>query len=143
MASVLKNLVYQMVGVLIIIFVLSGFAFAENDENVKISIATKNLLVGMKSENDGLRRSSIYFVGKYKIVEAINALSEQLAKEDDANTRILIALSLYQIGSSEGLTAIKKAATNDEDAKVRRICSEIYNALFENGYSLSLEKENN
>ena len=42
--------------------------------------ALENLLDGIKSENDGVKRSSIYFVGKYKIADAEDLLIGQLNK---------------------------------------------------------------
>jgi len=143
MARVLEKLVYRTAGALIIIFIFSGLTFAGEDESPEIrDNAVKSLITGIKSDNEGLKRCSIYLVGKYKLAEAVEILSEELEDEENAKTKLLIALSLYQIGSRDGLKAIKNAALNDEDAKVRRICTEIFNVLYENSYSLSVEMGN-
>ena len=89
--------------------------------------ALDNLIAGIHSENIGVKRSSIYFAGKYRIAETEDALIEQLKEEEDPSTRILIALVLYEMGSEEGLLEAKNLSLNDEDAKVRRLTIQIYN----------------
>ncbi|MCZ7614550.1 MAG: hypothetical protein M5T52_13700 [Ignavibacteriaceae bacterium] len=69
--------------------------------------ALENLIAGIHSENDGVRRNSIYFAGYYKILETEDALIDQLNNEKDPSTRILIALVLYELGSEEGLLEVK------------------------------------
>ena len=64
--------------------------------------------------------------GLYKIDEAVEALTEQLEKEDNADTRILIALSLYNIGDPDGMKAVKKLAVSDSDNEVKRMSKVIY-----------------
>lgn len=89
--------------------------------------ALDNLLEGIKSDNDGVKRSSIYFVGYYRIAEAEEALIEQLKKEQNPGNRILIAIVLYELESEDGLLAVKKLASNDDNQKVRRMSTHIYN----------------
>ena len=86
----------------------------------------ETLKQGIRSDNPGLRRSSIYMAGLYKIDEAVEALTEQLEKEDNADTRILIALSLYNIGDPDGMKAVKKLAVSDSDNEVKRMSKVIY-----------------
>ena len=104
--------------------------------------ALQNLLAGIKSDNEGVQRSSIYFAGKYRIAESESALIEQLGGEENPGTRILIALVLYEMGSLEGLDAVKKLALNDVDPKVRRMSTHIYNEHLINDFnsSISLNK---
>jgi HEAT repeat protein len=89
--------------------------------------ALVNLLNGIKSENDGVRRSSIYFAGKYRISDTEQVLIEQLKEEQNPSNRILIALVLYKLGSADGLLEVKKLASNDDNEKVRRMSTHIYN----------------
>jgi HEAT repeat protein len=99
--------------------------------------ALENLIAGIHSENDGVRRNSIYFAGYYKIVETEDALIDQLKNERDPSTRILIALVLYELGSEEGLLEVKDLSLNDENAKVRRMATQIYNEYLVNDLSNS------
>ena len=94
--------------------------------------ALENLIAGIHSENDGVRRNSIYFAGYYKIVEAEDALIAQLKEEKDPSTRILISLVLYELGSEEGLLEVKDLSLKDKDAKVRRMATQIYNEYLVN-----------
>jgi HEAT repeat protein len=99
-------------------------------EKIKSEIPKKyiqNLAIGIESENTGLKRSCIYFAGFYEIEEVVGTLIGQLKKETDADTRILIALSLYKIGSKEALEAFKGLVNNDHDSKVRKMSTKILN----------------
>ena len=53
-------------------------------------------------------------------------LINQLKMEEDASTRILIALVLYEMGSEEGLLEVRQLAENDNDDRVRRMATHIY-----------------
>ena len=77
--------------------------------------ALESLLMGIKSENYGVRRSSIYFAGKYRIAETEETLIEQLEREQNPDNRVLIALVLYKLQSEDGLMAVKKMAASDGD----------------------------
>jgi hypothetical protein len=87
--------------------------------------AIKSLILGISHENEGVRKSSIYYSGIYMIRETVDALIEQLEREKVPSTRVLIILSLYMIGEQKGLDAIYKTAFIDSDPKVRRMCNAI------------------
>lgn len=100
--------------------------------------ALENLLDGIQSENNGVKRSSIYFVGKYRISESEELLIEQLEREQNPNNKVLIALVLYKLGSDDGLNAVKKLAATDRIEKVRRMCTHIYNEYLTKGFGKKL-----
>lgn len=89
--------------------------------------AFENLLAGIHSDNDGVRRSSIYLAGYYRLAEVADELISQLKNEKNESTRILIALVLYELGSEKGLLEVKDLSLNDKDVKVRRMATHIYN----------------
>ena len=93
----------------------------------KHDVAVANLIKGINSENKGLERSSIYIAGRDKVTGAVDALIERLNNEDDPSTRILIAVSLFEIRDSKGLDAIKDLSAKDKSEKVRSISGLIYN----------------
>lgn len=95
----------------------------------KMKEMTANLLVGIHSENEGLRKSAIYMAGKYKINEAVPVLALQLKKEENPDTRILIALSLYTIGSPVGIQAVKLQAAGEKNPRVKKMYTEIYESF--------------
>ena len=115
--------------------VLTGSGYTQSNSIKDITAhkyALENLIAGIHSENDGVRRNSIYFAGYYKIVETVDALIAQLKDENDPSTRILIALVLYELGSEEGLLEVKDLSLSDQDAKVRRMATQIYNEYLVN-----------
>ncbi len=111
----------------------------ENNLNSAITIgkvAEHNFLNGLNSDNSGLRKSCIYFAGKYKISCAVLPLMALLRKENDTDTKILIALALYQIRDARGMYLVKVISDNDDNAKVRRRCTAIYDRYVQDRSSL-------
>ena len=126
---------------LLTIFLLSSAAIAQKQSIGDVTTnehALNNLITGIQSENDGLKRSSIYFAGKYRIAEVENILINQLQKEEDPSTRILIALVLYEMGSIEGLLVVQRLAQNDDNERVRRMATHIYNEYLINDLNSSV-----
>lgn len=80
-----------------------------------------NLKQAVQSENTGLKKSAIYMAGKYKIAEMVEPLVNQLAKEDDDNVKVLIALSLYEIGDEKGIDAIQDLVYRENPGRVKRM----------------------
>jgi hypothetical protein len=131
-----KNVLTKVILVTITIATLSSMVFSATDtsfNNVKLSkAAIENLKLGVKFDNEGVRKCCIYFVGKYKISELKEDLMDQLIKEENPRIRILIALSLYQLEDSECIDFLKIFAINDKDQEVRRMCTAIYNEYWKN-----------
>lgn len=129
--------VFNFICVLIILFSfkLNAYSFSnevelivENDSSLsyeeqtaRFPNAIKNLAEGIKSDNLGLRRSSLYFAGKYQISMLEEVIINQLLRENDPETKILIAIVLYKIGNEAGKRAIEKLAKYDENPRVRRM----------------------
>jgi len=129
-----NSLVVLVAAVLSVVFSSVG-SFAQNvsiKELTPNKYALENLLNGIESDNEGVKRSAIYFAGKYKIAEAEDALIAQLKKEQNPSTRILIALVLFEMGSDEGLMYVKKLSMEDADAKVRRMSTHIFYEYLQN-----------
>lgn len=99
-------------------------------------VAEHNFMNGLKSENTGLRKSCIYFAGKYKISSAVIPLMAQLRKEKDIDTKILLALALYEIGDARGMYLVKVVSDNDDNLKVRKRCTAIYDRYVQDRSSL-------
>ena len=118
---------------LVAVFMGNGYAQKKSiNEITSNKYALQNLVAGIQSGNTGVKRSSIYFAGKYRIAEAEDALINQLKEEKDPSTRILIALVLYEMGSEEGLSKVKDLSENDDNARVRRMTFQIYNEYLVN-----------
>lgn len=103
--------------------------FAQPNSVVTITknkYALKNLVAGINSENVGVRKSAIYFAGKYRIAEAVDALIDRLNDESEASVRLLIAYTLFEISDEKGLDAIKSLSLNDKNDRVKSISKAIY-----------------
>ncbi len=100
-------------------------AQSSNYKNIN-DYSLETLKKGIQSDNPGLRKSAIYMAGLYKIDEAVETLVEQLEKEKVPSNRVLIALSLYNIGNTEGMKAVKMMAASDKDKEVRRMSTVLY-----------------
>ena len=126
----LKAVVYILITIFLATTVNAQENFLEKLPNKERAI--QNLVLGIESDNSGLKRSSIYFAGKYRVTEAVNELIEVLNKEKDTEIRKVTALVLYKIGDQKGLNAVKKLAETDEDNRVRNLCAAITVAYNDN-----------
>lgn len=100
---------------------------------VRYEQAVQNLLIGLASENDGLRRSSAYILGEIKSDEAVIPLMRALKSGTDEQTQIAAALSLCKIGDARGVFAVKQEARFGDSKKVRNSCSWFYDQYVERG----------
>lgn len=90
----------------------------------------KSLLMGVNSDNQGLKLSAGYYLGELKSDEAVLSLMNILKNSENDEERIMAALSLSKIGDSRGIYAIKKAIKFDESERVRKLCSLFYNNYY-------------
>jgi len=124
--------------IILILLLVTGIdlnLFAQSNsitDVTKNEYALDNLKSGINSENTGVRKSSIYFAGKYRIAEVVNCLVERLKKEDEASIRLLIAYSLYEINDSDGMKAVKELSLKDNDIKVKRMSLNLYEEYLNN-----------
>jgi HEAT repeat protein len=99
------------------------------DENILTKDAVSNYLVGIKSDNEGLRISCAYFMGEYKVEDAIIPLMKMLNSEKSEEARIIAALSLAKIGTGKAVYAVKQASVLDSSERVRNLCARFYSSL--------------
>jgi len=92
----------------------------------KYSQIEENYLVGLNSNNIGLRTSCAYFLGEMKSDKAIIPLLKLLRNGETVVSRIIAALSLYKLGSRIGIHRIKGLAQTDKSEKVRRVLDRLY-----------------
>lgn len=100
-------------------------AQSSNYKNIN-DYSLESLKQGIQSDNPGLRKSAIYMAGLYRIEEAVETLVHQLNREKSPSTRVLIALSLYNIGNPDGMEAVKTLASRDKDREVKRMSTVLY-----------------
>jgi HEAT repeat protein len=83
----------------------------------------KSILQGIKSENDGVKKSCIYFAGKYKIQEASEYLVEELTVLDDGELCSLLVWSLYQIGDESCFKELQEIVKNHDSEELKNFCA--------------------
>ena len=110
---------------LLVLFLASTTTFAGSDKT-KDELIEKNLIVGLQSDNLGLKTSSAYFLGEYGSTKCVNSLLKVLKSGDTEEESISAAVSLYKIDSEKGLFAIKQRVKFDDSERVKRICSILY-----------------
>ena len=101
-------------------------------EMTKQKYALQNIIMGIHSENEGVRESSIYFAGKYRFIDTEDALISQLKVEEDSDLKILIGLALFRMNSEKGMKELLTLAVKDEDSRVKRMSQAIYNEYYAN-----------
>ena len=106
---------------------VTTFTFAGNKNQSQNSTIEKNLLVGISSDNKGLKLSSAYFLGEIKSDKAIIPLLEILHSSEECCAKQVAALALYKINSARGMFAIKQAIKFEEHAQTKKICTVLYN----------------
>jgi HEAT repeat protein len=104
-----------------------AFTLANTPSETKYTTFETNLLVGLSSDNQGVRISSAYFLGEMKSEKAIIPLMDILHSSENNASRQVAALALYKINSERGIFAIKRAIQFDNDAQTRKLCKIFYN----------------
>jgi HEAT repeat protein len=89
--------------------------------------AEQNLLIGIESDNQGLKESSAYLLGEFKSAKAVVPLMKMLRSDEQESARIVAALALCRIGDARGVYAVKRATQFDNSERVAQRCAWFYN----------------
>ena len=112
----------------LLLFAMSSFLNSQTVSDQEIELpeyAIKSILQGIKSENEGVKRSCIYFAGKYKIKEASEYLVEELPSLDDGELCSMLAWSLYQIGNESYCNELQEIVKNHDSEELKNFCSNL------------------
>lgn len=102
----------------------AGFSTSNN----KLSKEAKhNIVEGIKSKNDGVKRDCIYYSALYDIKEAVDVLKDELENEKDPRTNVLISLALYKLSDNDNAREVYGSALLDWNEKVKFMSNEIVN----------------
>ena len=91
----------------------------------------ETLQQGLGSDNLGLQAGCAYMAGELGCQRSVICLLKILHNCPTEELRILAALSLYKIGDSRGIYAIKQAIRFDESERVQRMCELFYKAYLQ------------
>jgi len=97
----------------------------------------KTLQQGLISDNEGLIAGCAYMIGELQCQRSVISLLGILHNNPSEELRILAALSLYKLGDSRGIYAIKQAIKYDESKRVQRMCEIFYAAALQQPVSNS------
>ncbi len=104
--------------------VLTSVNFGQTLSNAEPHIFTKNEITnlknGIKSENIGLKKSSIYFAGKYNLTEVEDELIDELKSQENSGVKLLIAKVLHKMYSKKGMLALEASANDSSDQRFRK-----------------------
>jgi len=99
--------------IIVMVFVAGRFSAAQvkianNHEKIG-NKAVANLVMALMSDNEGLRTSAINLVREYKLEEVVDALINVLNSDKSESSKVMAAVTLYQIGNTRGTNAIFKS----------------------------------
>jgi HEAT repeat protein len=101
--------------------------------NIQIKDNTvETLIMGLNSDNIGLKSGSAYMIGELQISEAVIPLLKILHTEKNEDLRIAAALALYKIGSPVAIYAVKQTIKFDDSERVSKLCTNFYNEYLRN-----------
>ena len=125
----MKNLVSCLT--ISILLIVSTQLFAQKDTGKQTTNTEEdvieNLLVGLKSDNLGLKASCAYYLGEEKADKAVIPLMGILKSDQEDELRIMAALSLFKIGDGRGIYAIQQRTKFEDEGQVKRMCDIFYN----------------
>jgi len=129
MGGTMKTLkILSIVLISALLFSATTFAGQEIDPVVKakFKIIEANLLVGLKSDNEGLRISCAYFLGEMKSEKSVIELMQILRDDESYAARIVAALSLIKIGNTQAVYMVQRTSLFNEFEGVRKMSEKFY-----------------
>ncbi|NWF87927.1 MAG: HEAT repeat domain-containing protein [Ignavibacteriaceae bacterium] len=118
--------------ILIFISLITFSVFAADTQEKELKDGTiASLIMGINSENFGLRTSAAFMLGELKCEAGVIPLMRMLKNEEREDARIVAALALLKIGDAKGIFAIKQAVKFDQSDRVKRLCTNFYNSFNE------------
>jgi len=128
-----EKLYFALVAILFVLLVTDTFGQSQKiSDMTNHKYALQNLEMGIQSENEGVRESSIYFAGKYRFIDTEDALIEQLKVEKESDIKVLIGLALFRMSSEKGMNELQRLASIDENPRVKRMSYTIFNEFLLN-----------
>ena len=111
-------------------FDISGQVPEENNGYINPShyeSTMKNYVRSLNSPNHGVRMSAVEIIGRSKMTYFEKALIEMLEKEQDEKDKEMIALSLFQLGSLNSITALKNNLSVSNNFKYEKYLKNLLN----------------
>lgn len=92
-----------------------------------------SLANGIHSENDGLKKSSMQMVSRYKLKQVCPILIEQFANESEIGYKMLIAEVVYDVGCIEAIESFRTVLKDETIDELKYFCKMLHeNYMFAN-----------
>ncbi len=88
-----------------------------------------NRLIGLASDNTGLKVSCAFNLGEMKSKKAVIPLMQMLREGTSDEERIIAALSLIKIGDPQGVYMVGRSGIFNDFDKTRRMCEKFYKSF--------------
>lgn len=124
-----RTIVVTIALALVVALTTTAFAGADKKESrpaFNLALVEANLILGVQSDNLGLRTSAAQMLGDLRSKKAVFALMGMLKNDTDERGRIAAALALYKIGDRIGIYSVKQTARLDDSGRVRKLCALFY-----------------
>ena len=123
---------------LLSLLLFTGLSSAEvNKSNIEANTYESielNRLIGLASDNEGLRVSCAFNLGEMKSDNAVIPLMKLLREGQTFEERVIAALSLVKIGDSKGVFLVSRLAKFSDNEKIRRMCERFYSGYIYEKY---------
>ena len=127
---------FLVIGLIFFVMTAYGFDNSDIDDAKTKKAAVTNLLIGLQSDNYGLKTSSAFMLGEIRAEEAVIPLMRMLRTEKHEDARIVAALALFKINDARGVFAVKQAIKFDNSERVRKMCSNYYHEILRERYGI-------
>jgi len=126
----MKQLTFSAV-VFVLYIAITGFTFAASPLAAKAKkfnkqLVEQNLLIGINSENTGLRASAAFVAGEIKSDHLVIPLMKLFREEKNDKVRISAALALLKIGDARGIKLLEYASRFDNCCQVKELCKKFH-----------------
>jgi len=89
--------------------------------------AIENLSAGVASDNLGLKKESIYFVGLYKVNQVYDNLAKILCEPQNESVLKLTILAMYRIDNYRTVKMLKDFFRHCDNLKIKTLCMQVQN----------------
>ena len=125
---------YHKIPILLGLLVLTFFfvsnsllAQTESEQRVELTdIVKANILNGIHSDNFGLKMSSIYLAGKFKVTDLSKELVKEMKVSYNEELCQMLVWSLYQIGDESCCQEMRNIIENHPSERIKSFCESMY-----------------
>jgi hypothetical protein len=122
--------------IITLLFIAVTVVYAEDPylpANANQELIEDNLLIGLNSDNDGLRYSCALMLGDIKSSRSVIPLMKVLKQCDNLKLKTVAAWALCNIGDARGTYAVKREVELNDCFKTKLVCAWYYEHMVKQG----------